>query len=464
MEALLNEGVDVFDNEEVERALSPKGLAIFDAVEYKGTLCELSTYSDCNKQLHALIKKRARRGFTGGIYDILFGPWKEDRLMNSIQKSSIKEKKGKYYRVQRAQEQKNDSKNGSIVSRNGSVTSPLRTGGLGLTSNSFGVETSPSRELPIKPIMGGIKQVGENYWEPWTGGKPRPDWVGLEAETLRMENPNWLRGSGPKARYAFNDRRDGLYKDDKDSRFDPDKDDLFDFCESLKEAFDNYGMDTIAYRADPAVLGRQEMVNTLTVYPRLNLEIMKAMTERIRYKFDTYDKDNDASAILFLKNSLKDDTRILLTTKCQNMNYTFGEVFMVFIEMIRPASSDLHESTVDKVINTKPQQFEGQNILKMTAFICPKIQDLVKARAWDSRKNVQLLRNLTEACAGIDNSEFKIPLFEMLTQAKKASAAITHLNNSEKEIHMANLKLSWQEILQKAEELYKEQTVEGNER
>ena len=155
--------------------------------------------------------------------------------------------------------------------------------------------------------MGGTKQVGDNYWEPWTGGEPRADWSGLAKTTREMKNPNWLRGSGPKARQAFNDRRDGLYKDDRDSKFNPDSDDLFDFCENLREAFDNFGMNTIAFRLDPATEG-QVMINVLQAYPRLNLDIVKQSTNKIRHLFDEYDRENDSSAIMFLKNSLVDDS------------------------------------------------------------------------------------------------------------------------------------------------------------
>ena len=48
--------------------------------------------------------------------------------------------------------------------------------------------------MPQTPIMGGITQVGEKDFSPWTGGLPKSDWSGLDPSTVGTRlNPNQLR-------------------------------------------------------------------------------------------------------------------------------------------------------------------------------------------------------------------------------------------------------------------------------
>ena len=46
--------------------------------------------------------------------------------------------------------------------------------------------TNVSSFTPTKPKFGNLKQTGPTQWEPWTGGKPKADWTGLEDENPTM--------------------------------------------------------------------------------------------------------------------------------------------------------------------------------------------------------------------------------------------------------------------------------------
>ena len=113
--------------------------------------------------------------------------------------------------------------------------------------------------------MGGIKLISGD-WVPWTGGKPDCDWYRLDGTPTDTDNPNFLRGSGPKATISYNAHREGLYKDEPNKRFST-KDDLDDFSKQLLVAFKNHGLDTITYRMD-AVSGK--MTSVLEEYHRLH--------------------------------------------------------------------------------------------------------------------------------------------------------------------------------------------------
>ena len=97
--------------------------------------------------------------------------------------------------------------------------------------------------FPTKvPKMGGMKVIS-GVWVPWTGGKPDCNWHRLDGTPTDIDNPNFLRGSGPKATISYNARREGLYKDEPNKRFST-KDDLDDFSKQLLVAFKNHGLDT----------------------------------------------------------------------------------------------------------------------------------------------------------------------------------------------------------------------------
>ena len=169
--------------------------------------------------------------------------------------------------------------------------------------------TVPSGHVPPPPpptngpIMGGWKCLGQ-YYEPWTGGKPNRYWTGLEDPVTSTNNPNFLRGSGPKSTFQYNQRREGLYKDDPTRRF-SESGDLDDFCKQLKHAFNNNGLNTIAYRNDPA--NHEEMLYVLEEYPRLHSKTIKHQTIFCKPMWDSYDEANDESARKFLFESIQDN-------------------------------------------------------------------------------------------------------------------------------------------------------------
>ena len=313
-----------------------------------------------------------------------------------------------------------------------------------------------STPLPKKPIMGGIKAF-PGYSEPWTGGKPLPDWSGLDPSNLAY-NPNFIRSDNPKAASAYNRRQEGLYKDkDNTMKFAVGKD-LDSFCKRLLAIFTDYGMDTICYRKDPDK-DPPEMINILKYYPRLNKAIMLKDSSWYSSKFDSYDKANDSAAIRYLLNSLDEVLRTRIESKIKD-EYLFADVLFVFLEVIRPLSADLFLSIEKQVESIHPQSFPGENIVDMVVKLRPLILQLVKARAWDSKKNIDLCRILSSA-GGETNHEYQFPMIELLGQVKAECATITHLSNEQKANRMSQANVGWDNILEKAESLYNEQSTTG---
>ena len=124
--------------------------------------------------------------------------------------------------------------------------------------------------------------------------------------------------------------------------------------------------------------------------------------------------------------------------------------------MMRPYSTDLFDSIEKKVKRIHPKNFEGQNITSVVEQLRPLIQRHVKGRAWNSSKKVNLCRTLSEACAEVNNPEYSNPMSALLQEVKSQALQITHLNNKEKAKYMNQNDCRWEDILNKAEDLYKE--------
>ena len=124
------------------------------------------------------------------------------------------------------------------------------------------VTTMTTPDKPTKPIMGGLRNFGTHH-DAWTGGKPNSDWTGLDMANPQVNNPNQLRSYSIKARSSFNARRNGLYHDEPARKF-KSGGNLDYFCQNLRTAFLDNGMDTICYRKDPLTLSASvKMVDVL---------------------------------------------------------------------------------------------------------------------------------------------------------------------------------------------------------
>ena len=103
--------------------------------------------------------------------------------------------------------------------------------------------------------MGDLTQVSDTAWDAWTGGKPKPSWVGLD-NLNGLDSPNQLCPIyASSAQKGYNYRKKGL--DIKFSR----KDDLQVFQKKVKAHLVDCGMDTIAWIEDP--IDPSRMVNII---------------------------------------------------------------------------------------------------------------------------------------------------------------------------------------------------------
>ena len=141
----------------------------------------------------------------------------------------------------------------------------------------------------------------------------------------------------------------------------------------------------------------------------------------------------------------------------------FSEIFMIFIDNERPQSGDLCNAIKKRALALDVTNYPGANISDMAADARKDILALEKANAYNSRRNIALYRLFTKA-GGLNNSEYSTPMYDMLKEVKKKVSTIAHMNNQNKIIEMNKVDLGWKDILQKAEDNYKELTTDGNVR
>ena len=308
-------------------------------------------------------------------------------------------------------------------------------------------------QKPPTPIMGGLV-LSNKTWEPWVGGKPNFDWSGLVDEAPRVPLPTQLRPLGSKAASSMIKRSESIFDDTK-SKFKT-KDDLDFFCRGLHQFFKTHGLDTVTYRTDPQ--DSTNMVSILTHYSCLSRATVNKQTAWMKNKYDAYDLQNDNSAKQSFLNSLQDALKkdIQIKTKPDDL---FVDVFVVFIENERPVSHDLFQSMERKVLALHISQFAGANVKLMASAARETIQELVRARMWDSLKNSSLCRIFAVASPG--NAEYSNPMYSLLNKVKTESMEIIHLTNVQKLQHMIDNKVSHDNILDTATDLYNEQTIDG---
>ena len=310
-----------------------------------------------------------------------------------------------------------------------------------------------------KPKMGGLI---DTYYgkEAWTGGKPKWDWSGLQdPSVVDLPLPTQMRSSSSKAAAGHAKRTEGIFTDENYKY--KQGGDLDDLCERLRKHFEKHGLDTIAYRLKPNV-ATNEMVSVFTHYPEFTFAKMRKQNETICQEYDAYDTQNDNDALECFMNCLGEELRRRIRVKSKR-DMKFSDIFMMFIDIERPQNAELYDSYEHKVLNMQASSYPGADIVAMAEYARENIVAMIRGNAWDSKNNIALTRILIEA-GGKDNDEYSHPMHQLLTKAREEVSQVSHLNNREKDHALSQKEVGWEDILGKAEELYRTMTVDGSVR
>jgi hypothetical protein len=300
---------------------------------------------------------------------------------------------------------------------------------------------------PIPPIMGGLVDGG-GYLVAFTGGKPKPDWSGLETSSQVNTNPNQLRIVGSKGVLPYNNRRTGLATKYKHGG------DLETLMTDMTKHLKNHGMDTIAYRKDPH--DASKMVHCLKEHPRFNLTYVRSSSESLKEHWDAYDLANDECAIHFFLDSIDTSMRTKVE-KRQKESDTFVDVVFIFLMLETPYTAKKFEAIKAQIRARKPQQYSGQNILAM----CEDLRDDIKKLSvmYDPQLTLDMLTNFLMADGGL---EFQKQLLDKKLELEEMLPSLFHLPVVEQEKKLVEKELGWEDILLLAEKRYQLQMQPNN--
>ena len=130
---------------------------------------------------------------------------------------------------------------------------------------------------------------------PHTGGKPNALWTALEVVGTRISVLQY-RPVGSSSIKGYSARTKGLR-----TKFNKDGE-LENFVTEVMEHMKLTGMDTISYLHDPAdkdkPIKKKEMTTVIEHHGRFTLDYTKVASKAVKDKWDGYDEQNDADAVL----------------------------------------------------------------------------------------------------------------------------------------------------------------------
>jgi hypothetical protein len=301
---------------------------------------------------------------------------------------------------------------------------------------------------PTVPNMGELVQASKDEWNAWTGGKPKPSWVGLEDSAATYESPNQLRSTyASSAQKGYNYRKKGLT-----TKFSK-KDDLALFQKLLLKHLVDCGMDSIAYLEDPA--DSTIMSNVIKEYARFTLSTAQKNLSHQVLLYDKYDRENDRAAIEFLLDSLDTDLSTKLYERIEEAD-NFPIVWIQLLKLVQSTSIERFENLRNRIKGRSASNYSGEDIeLLAVDFRCDALE-LVTAGQYDHNLTLSMLKIFLIA-GGTNNGNYQFPLRLLKKELNEALLVIPHMSRTDADKFMIKENLTYKHICTLAEDEYRSQ-------
>jgi hypothetical protein len=301
---------------------------------------------------------------------------------------------------------------------------------------------------PTVPTMGDLVQSSKDEWNAWTGGKPKPSWVGLEDSTATFESPNQLRSTHPSsAQKGYNYRKKGL-----ETKFSK-KDDVALFQKHLLKHLVDCGMDSIAYVEDPA--NSLIMSNVIKEHARFTLSIAQRGMAVQSILYDKYDRENDRAAVAFLMDSLDTDLSMKLDKRLDEAD-TFPIVWLNLLKLVQSTSIERFENLRNWIKGRSASNYSGEDIELLAVDFRRDALELMTAGQYDHNLTLSMLKIFLIA-GGNNNGNFQFPLRLLKKQLTKALLAIPYMSRADGDKYMVKENLTYKNICTLAEDEYRSQ-------
>ena len=256
----------------------------------------------------------------------------------------------------------------------------------------------PPVAKPPDPQMGKCEETykGSKKYYYVFGGKPEPDWSGLQGNQNRSVSDLCYRTLDPVAgQKGTVIRTKGLSKEYES------KASLTDFLSDVWEHLVKFGLDTIAYLPDPR--DPNKVLNAVKQHAQFtgDMHLTEQHCNGILSKFDKWDRKNDTEAKDFLFDSLSETVKTGFKHFHNKETESFALTWLRFVHYLVTSNSKNFDKIKTAIRNIKPQQFEGQNIEKMSTQYIEKSEELVNSGYFD----YSLILNIVDGflCASKDS-------------------------------------------------------------
>ena len=323
----------------------------------------------------------------------------------------------------------------------GAPTVPITSSALGAGTPTVPHSTSSFR--PIKPTMGGLHQIKENEWCPWTGGKPRPDWSGLDPVALpELKDPDQLRPLGAYAQKSQLLRVEGFTK--KFGRTQS----LPEFQKKLLPHLVSHGLDTISYVNDSNE--SSQMLCIITDWNKMDLKAAKQTAATLHEsKYDSYDRKNSENAAKFLLNSVEESLQLDIT-RFHNESDGFVVLFIEFIRTLIKNSFDRTQRLETELKAVSISQYPRQNCSAMADRYLAIADQLSALNSYDHHYTLIMVESFGAAGGSVDYTptlKYRLLLEDLEKQLKVAFDVIRFLDINAANDHMNSKSLDYRSVL-----------------
>jgi Zinc knuckle len=288
------------------------------------------------------------------------------------------------------------------------------------------------------PLMGGISNG-----DPFTGGKPKILWKGLQElkptpYSLLCLRPKSNNNALKAMLYIIEAPKD-LFKKGGD---------LSEFAEERARHFEKTGLDTIMFlpsQADPS-----KMVNVLTDYDQVTLQHIIEVGAVYKEWWDEYDTQNDRMAIEALEASLDGDLAREIRIRKEPSD-TAAMIWMRILSLCQDGSIERYNRMKDQVKSLTPTKEPGEDVIAYATKVRKICHSLVQARQFE----FILILAIVKALCSVTVDSFRSYYLQVRNKVDDALKEIGFKTKEAAITRMRELKLDHTSILDEAEARYR---------
>ena len=302
---------------------------------------------------------------------------------------------------------------------------------------------------PPNPIMGiyleSYPRAGD--WYAISGGKPLPDWSGLDPSATKTNpNPRQQRSiNAASKRKSYKYLTEGIENKFKQGM------NITDFRDDIYKHLIKHGLDTISYLPD--IADNSKVSNIVKEYPRFvgSLSESLKIAKSTQANYDEFDNENSEAGIEFLLASLDDSLKRRLNLH-EEIDDTFATKWLRLMQILTSISSKHYDDVRQKIRQCSPIQYAQENIVTMVEAILIDISELECANQYEPSLTLTMLKNIINTCT--QKGLFQHEVMTKIQEVNKEVTICNFMPRNDANDHMIRMNLDPKSVLSLIQELY----------